>query len=135
MKLTFLIITLLVSSICISQNRLIAGEIINKENNETLPFVNIGIANKAVGTVSDIDGIFNLDLTAKITEKDTVIFSYVGFKTEKKAVAELRKKLNRIILTPETTTLDEVVVSTKKIKYRTKKLGRASKGLGLTHMN
>lgn len=50
-------------------------------------------------------------------------------------ISELKYKNNKILLQPENTELDEVLVSSKKIKLKSKKIGRTSKGLGLTHMN
>lgn len=62
-------------------------------------------------------------------------FFFIGFKTEKRTVLELKEKDNIVLLQPENTKLDEVVVSSKKIKLKSRKIGRSSKGLGLTHMN
>lgn len=136
MKLRLLtIIIVLINTICHSQNKEIIGEIRNFENNERLAYVNIGIANKTVGTVSNKDGLFKLSLNNKVIKNDTVIFSYIGFRTEKRSISELHNKNNKIFLHPENTELDEVIVSSKKIKLKAKKIGRTSKGLGLTHMN
>lgn len=136
MKLIIIIFTSLVFSLnCNSQTKKIEGEIRNFENNEPLSYVNIGIANKTVGTVSNAKGFFILELNEKIKQTDTVIFSYIGFKTEKFLVSELNRKENNILLSSENMELDEVIVSSKKIKLKQKKIGRSSKGLGLMHMN
>ena len=136
MKLRALIIFILtINTICYSQNKEIKGEVQSFENNEPLPFVNIGIANKTIGTVSDKDGLFKLTLNNNVSQKDTVIFSYIGFRTEKYLISELNTKNNTILLEPENTELDEVVLTSKKIKLKPKKIGRTSKGLGLTHAN
>lgn len=136
MKLKILIICVfLTNTICYSQSTGIKGEVRNFEDNKPLAYVNIGITNKTVGTVSNKNGLFNFYLNEKVTQEDTVVFSYIGFRTEKYLISELNDKNNIILLQPENTELDEVVVSSKKIKLKSKKNGRASKGLGLTHMN
>lgn len=125
----------LANGLCYPQNKNIGGTVKGFENNAPLPYVNIGIAKKAVGTVSDKNGFFSLSLNANITQKDSVTFSYVGYRTKTYATSELNDKNNLILLHPENVELDEVVVSSKKIKLKPKKIGRSSKGLGLTHMN
>ncbi|MDE3744128.1 carboxypeptidase-like regulatory domain-containing protein [Maribacter polysaccharolyticus] len=132
--LTFILI-LTLKNIGYCQSKQIIGEVKSFENDEPLPYVNIGIANKTVGTVSNENGIFKLDLNEKATSKDTVIFSFIGFKTKKYLASELINKKKTVLLQPQNTELDEVVVTTKKIKLKPKRIGRTSKGLGLTHSN
>ncbi|HJS01156.1 MAG TPA: carboxypeptidase-like regulatory domain-containing protein [Flavobacterium sp.] len=134
MKKFLLIITILtLKNIGYCQSKQITGEVKNLKNNEPLPYVNIGIANKTVGTVSNENGLFKLDLNEKTTPKDTVVFSFVGFKTEKYLVSELSNQKRTVLLQPQNTELDEVVVTSKKLKPN--KIGRSSIGLGLTHTN
>jgi hypothetical protein len=135
MKFSISLISIFISLIVQSQEKIISGKVLNFENNEPLAYVNIGIKNKTVGTVSDNNGLFNLSLNDKVTSKDTIIFSYIGFKTEKYLVSDLNKIKKPILLQPKNMELDEVVVSSKKIKLKSKKIGRTSKGLGLMHSN
>ena len=135
MKLRLAILIFLsISSFGYSQGKTISGVVHNFKNNEPLAYVNIGIANKTVGTVSNKNGLFKLSLNDKVTSKDTVVFSFIGFKTERYLVSKLYTS-NTISLHQENTALDEVVLSSKKIKLKPKKIGRSSKGLGLTHAN
>ncbi|WP_158849698.1 carboxypeptidase-like regulatory domain-containing protein [Algibacter sp. L1A34] len=135
MKTLFAITSIFISIILHSQEKTITGEVWNFENNEPLSYVNIGIRNKTVGTVSNNNGLFKLLLNDKVSSKDTIIFSYIGFKTEKYLVSELNKIKKPILLQPKSMELDEVIVSSKKIKLKSKKIGRTSKGLGLMHSN
>lgn len=133
---TFLSIAFLfISVFAFSQDGVLSGKVLNYENNAPLSYVNIGIKNKAAGTVSNENGAFELILNDKVSQKDTLFFSYVGFRPEKYLISELKEKNNIIILQAENTKLDEVVLSAKKVKLKSKKIGRSSKGLGLTHMN
>jgi len=130
--LTCILFLILVSK-GFSQEIFLQGKIIDK-NSETLPFVNIGIPNKNTGTVSNENGTFNLKIPLNISEKDTVVFSYIGYKTIKKSVAELKGQPGKTIqMETEENQLEEVVLETK--KFKNKKLGRTGKGLGFMHFN
>lgn len=135
MKILLAVIFAFISLNAHSQEKIISGEVRNFENSEPLAFVNIGIRNKTVGTVSNNKGFFKLVLNEKVSPNDTVIFSYIGFSTEKYLVSELKKLKEPILLQPQNTELNEVIVSSKKIDLKSKKIGRTSKGLGLMHMN
>lgn len=132
-KFLIVILIITINNIGYCQSKQIIGEVKNFENKEPLPYVNIGIANKTVGTVSNENGLFKLVLNEKTTSKDTVIFSYIGFKTEKYLVSDLINQKSTVLLQPQNTELDEVVVTSKKLKP--KKIGRTAKGLGLMHSN
>ncbi|MDT0644922.1 carboxypeptidase-like regulatory domain-containing protein [Zunongwangia sp. F363] len=116
-----------------SQTTSISGKIISEENNAPLSYVNIGIPNKNLGTVSREDGSFTLKLPREIVEKDTLIFSYIGYETQKIATSKLKTSGNEVILKPAKTYLDEVVLETQELKA--KKIGRTNTGLGLMHYN
>ena len=130
-----IIFVLFISHCALSQNQIITGTVQNYETNEPLPYVNIGIANKTVGTVSNENGLFKLTLNDKVSKNDTIIFSYIGFQIKNYSVSELSTKNTTVLLHPKEMDLDEVLVTTKKIEFKPKKIGRASKGLGLTHFN
>lgn len=117
---------------CYSQEKIIIGEIKDIENKTLLQYVNIGIANKGVGTVSNVNGVFSLRLNEKIKENDTIIFSHIGYKTKKIVLIKLNS-YNNVELEPEINNLNEIVV--KFVKSKPKKFGRSSKGFGLMHFN
>jgi TonB-linked SusC/RagA family outer membrane protein len=76
------------------------------DGNSTLPGVNISVKNKSnVFTVSDFNGQYELSASPQ----DTLVFSYVGFRTETIA-AQGRTTIN-IVLQPDATTLREVKVN------------------------
>lgn len=61
LKSLLLLVLVLVTSLLYAQNAF-KGKVINEQTGHQLPFVNIGIIGKNVGTVSDIDGIFQIEL-------------------------------------------------------------------------
>lgn len=85
--------------------------------------------------VSDAEGLFTLVLNDQITSKDTVIFSHIGFKTAKCSVSELKGNKDIILLLPQDTELDDVVITAQKIRLKSRKIGKHSKDLGLMHSN
>lgn len=66
------------SSISVQQ-RTISGKITD-ESGKGIPWVNIGIKNKNIGTVSDENGKYLINIPA-INLSDTLSFTYVGFKS------------------------------------------------------
>lgn len=117
-----------------SQETSISGKVISGENNTSLPYVNIGIPNKSLGTVSRENGYFSIKLPKEIIEKDTLVFSYIGFESKKIALANLKSTSKlEITLQPAENLLQEVVLENK--KFKKKRLGRTTKGLGLMHYN
>ena len=118
---------------CFSQELIIMGKVMDSNKNTALNYANIGIANKSVGTVSDSNGIFKLKLNDKVTINDTIQFSYVGFKTKKVLVSALKTKDPIVLLEPQNNVLKEVIIKPKKFKLR--KVGKSSAGLGLTSLD
>ncbi|MBQ7449446.1 MAG: TonB-dependent receptor [Paludibacteraceae bacterium] len=73
--------------------------------------------NPTVGTVTDIDGQYQLKLK-DASQNTTLIFSYIGYDEEKRIVrADKNQKLN-IILVPHNEVLDEVVVTAGRFEQR-----------------
>lgn len=117
-----------------SQEISISGKVVSGENHNPLPYVNIGIPNKSLGTVSNIDGNFSLKLPKEVKEKDSLVFSYISYDSKRFALAEVGNNSSlEIVLQPAENLLGEVVLETK--KFKEKRLGRTTKGLGLMHYN
>ena len=89
-----------------------------------LPYANIGLYEKNVGTLSDPDGTFEITLPAA-SSHDSLIFSTIGYETKKIAVSGLglSKFHHNIRLTPAAILLDEVTISDKKLKSKIVRLG------------
>lgn len=125
--------SLFLVSIGFSQETILQGKVTDTKNT-ALPYVNIGIPMKHTGTVSNENGIYKLKISSNTTKNDSVVFSYIGYKTIKMTVAELDNHKNSLIqMEMEENQLEEVVFKTKKLKD--KKLGTSSTGLGLLHYN
>ena len=93
------------------------GRVLDAKTNKSLPYVNIGIVNRGVGTVSDEEGLFHLELNKEdYGLRDSLQFSSIGYKTLKRAVKDLQFPYNEypeIVLQPEIVKLNEIVVTNK----------------------
>lgn len=101
-KSIILITMLAISSICYSQYK-ISGIIVNAEN-EPLIGVSIKIKETDKGTISNIDGKFELS----VDKGQTLSFSYIGYQNSD--IKILENKALRVVLYESTTSLNEVVV-------------------------
>ena len=110
----------------------IKGIVGNYSTKEPLSYVNVGIRNKEIGTISDKNGNFVLTINQDISLNELVIFSHIGFETIELSLKKLSKQ-NEIFLVPTINELNEVVLIPP--KTWTKKIGRTSKGAGMMHIS
>jgi hypothetical protein len=100
---------LLIPSLSSFAQRL-SGSLID-EQSHPLSFVNVANAKALVGTYSDEDGRFSIDVS-DLKETDEVIFSHLGYVEIKMNVAQLSKVTEPIQMKPKNYSLREVVVGT-----------------------
>lgn len=81
--------------------------VIDYESKEKIPFVNIWVENENIGTTSNENGEFELE----INSPKVIVLSAIGFETKKISSDLIEKKIE---LKPLITVLDEVVISSKK---------------------
>lgn len=103
-------------SIFAASDKPLAGIILNSETKEPLPFTNIVVLEQYKGTVSNSEGYFVLDREG-IAANDTLLFSYVGYKSVKISAAEVQSK-SKIYLQPIKIKLDEVQVSSRPLSAK-----------------
>jgi hypothetical protein len=96
----------------------IAGIVLNSGNKQPIEFVNIGIACKNVGTVSDAKGRFKLFINPQF-ENDSILFSVIGYEPQLVKISELSSKSdNRIFLKEKSYELSEIIIKPKKFKQQ-----------------
>jgi hypothetical protein len=130
MKYVTIVISIFISFNSYAQRFL--GQVIDNSNNEPISFVNIGIVGKNIGTVSNKDGKFQLELNDKFNS-DTLRISCIGYESLNFMIWDFKKKaltdgLQHIKLIPKVFQLSEVIVTPKKIK--TIKLGNSNSNSG-----
>ncbi len=101
----------LVAMLCICATTMaqtvVTGTVTDSANNEPIPGVNIRLEGKFIGTSTDFDGNFTLNVTEPLPFK--VVFTSVGYESQTVEVTENNQKLTIALV--EGTQLDEVVVS------------------------
>jgi len=87
------------------------GIITDANTKQPVEFVNIGILNKNKGTISNLQGEFNLSFTNEFLN-DSLTISHVNYYSVKIPVKSFKNQI--IYLQPKTNELSEVVISSKK---------------------
>ncbi len=104
LNVLILMLSLLLGNIAMAQQTVLTGKVTDSSSGEALPGVSIVVKGTTNGTITNMDGIYNLN--AK--KGDVLQFSFVGYKTQEVAIQD-QKKLN-IALEEEKAELQEVVV-------------------------
>ncbi|NOR87793.1 MAG: hypothetical protein GQ527_09305 [Bacteroidales bacterium] len=67
---------------------IVKGTLLDQNTKEPLPYANIVILQKNIGTISNEKGLFSLDIS-KLEKTDTLSFQYIGYKTKAIIISEL----------------------------------------------
>lgn len=113
MKHLFLLLTLLSFSLTAFAQQKVTGKVKDSSGEPIIGASVVVKANNTMGTITDFDGNFTLD----VPSKGVLVISYIGYVTQEVPVAG-KKSLN-IVLDEDTKALDEVVV----IGYGTQRKG------------
>ncbi|MBN2667639.1 MAG: carboxypeptidase-like regulatory domain-containing protein [Bacteroidales bacterium] len=107
LKLLFLISFIILIQPLWSQETKVKGLVLDATTNEPVPFANIAFKGTNVGTISSMEGQFSISTRQKV---DTLIVSFIGYKTQKLKVKSGVYQSFTIALESENISLDEVVV-------------------------
>lgn len=91
------------------------NRVVDSKTNAGIPFVNIGVLHKGIGTVSNEEGFFSLDFTGAIIT-DTVKFSCIGYDDLIFSVEDLQHRTTPVPLRQKQTVLPSVVVKPQYLK-------------------
>ncbi|MBN2611916.1 MAG: SusC/RagA family TonB-linked outer membrane protein, partial [Bacteroidales bacterium] len=94
------------------QNLSVSGKVTDAVTGEPLPGVNVIVEGTSIGAVTDLNGKYQINVP---DENSVLVFSFVGYLSENIIVGN--KSAIDLVLTPDVTQLDEVVV----IGYGTQK--------------
>ena len=100
-----------------SQDGVVHGRVTDSETSEILPFVNIGIKGQAIGTYSDSNGFYRIELPRG---DHTLVATCVGYEREERHVALDGKKEIILDFAMDRTTqeLNTVVVTGSKYEQK-----------------
>ncbi|WP_439880681.1 carboxypeptidase-like regulatory domain-containing protein [Pontibacter sp. MBLB2868] len=110
------------------------GTAVDAANRNSIPFASLGLKGADFGTVSNSNGEFELSVAEKHAS-DTVIISMVGYVPLRYTVKELSQLLeinSQITMVAATYTLNEVEVTSKKLKAVTLGNEATPAGVGMT---
>lgn len=87
------------------EEKTITGTVTSEDSPEGLPGVNVLVQGTGVGTVTDIDGAYSIEVPS---EKSVLVFSFIGY--QKQEVTVGNQSVIDVVLLPDARTLDEIVV-------------------------
>ncbi len=108
-----------------AQERTITGTVTSAEDETSLPGVNVRVTGTTVGTITDVNGEYSIDVPESAT---TLSFSFVGMRTQEVAIGT--SNVLNINLVPELQELDEVVITALGISKEKKALGYSVTEIG-----
>lgn len=97
-----------------------SGKVLSMENDSPIPFAHIAIQNQSIGTISDENGDFKLQVDKSEIANHSLIISSVGYQSITISKSDSWDKIIR--LKPLISELNEVVVTGKKSNLSPKKL-------------
>lgn len=83
----------------------VKGRVVSEEDNQGLPGVNVAIKGTSMGTVTDADGEYSLEVPSS---ESILVFSFVGFVNREVKVGD--QSVIDVSMAPDITALSEVVV-------------------------
>ena len=103
-------IFILFTSFINSQSGKVTGLIMDGEYDEPMAFANVIVKGSTIGTTTDFDGKYSLDLEPG---EYTLTFSFVGYQTiEVSEVLIKSDEVEQVDVTLSTNTLDEIIITT-----------------------
>ena len=95
----------------------IRGVVTDSKTKEPLPFVNVILVGKSIGTITDYDGSYEIE-TQWASNKLKV--SFVGYHSQTKTIEIGKSQYVNFQMEPEDVSLGEVLIKSKKKRYRNK---------------
>jgi hypothetical protein len=93
----------------------IVGKLTDDQNNEPIPFANVGVIGSYIGAASNMDGVFELKIPGDLIDK-TIQASAVGYSTFSNIVKNcMQDDTLRIELTPKNYSIAEVEVTAQSL--------------------
>lgn len=126
-KITLMLVFLLVAGIsgAFAQTRTVTGKVTSSEDGSGVPGVTVFVKGTTVGTVTDLDGNYSLDLPSGARN---LVFSFIGMRTQE-IVIGTQTTIN-VAMQADVVALDELVVTALGISREKKSLGYAVQDVG-----
>lgn len=99
-----------VSTSVSGQTITISAKVVDKETKEPVQFASVGLKNRSVGTITNLQGEFDFHISSDF-RNDILVIHMLGYQSFEVPVWTLTDRQNTIELTKSTQFLDEVIVS------------------------
>lgn len=107
-KIIPIFLFLILSSLTLKAQYTVSGKVTDSETGEGVPFANVYFQKSFEGSTTDFEGNYTITVA---TPTDTLLVSYIGYITKKKAFNKtLKKQSVNFQLASSSTKLDEIVV-------------------------
>jgi len=114
----FLLFMALGTLTMLGQAREVTGTVVSDENGEPLPGVSVSVRGTSVGTITDVDGEFIINVPQ---DREILVFSFVGLLTRELEIGS--STVVDVVMEQDLLELDEVVVTALGISREKKALG------------
>lgn len=125
--LLVILFTLCLHTISLAQNQVVTGQV-SSSAGEPLPGVNVAVEGTNMGTVTDAQGNYKI----RVSESESLIFSFVGFETVEKPVQG--KSTIDVTLKFNSRELGEAVVTAMGISQVKEKIGYSTQQIELQNI-
>ena len=98
--------------------RTVTGSVTGKDDGTPIPGVNVVLKNSSVGTVTDIDGLYEIEVP---DNGGILVFSFIGLATEEVEIGN--QSTIDMVMTADIHQLTEIVVTGVAVGTSTKKIG------------
>ncbi|MEC4054325.1 SusC/RagA family TonB-linked outer membrane protein [Myroides odoratimimus] len=105
-----------VTLIYAQEKRTLQGSVVD-ESGVSLPGASVYIKNTADGTSTDLDGMFKIE----VLDTDVLVFSFIGYNNKEVPVGVQQSMM--VALAPQSSSLDEVIITALGISKAEKKVG------------
>lgn len=124
-KLRYLTVLLCFSMfIAKAQERTVTGTVTSSEDLETVPGVNVVVKGTTIGTITDMDGKYTIDIPS---DESTLVFSYIGLTTEERTVGA--RSVLDVEMVPDLQELSEIVVTAMGLEKEKRSLNYATQNV------
>lgn len=127
MRQTFIFLLLLIGFSGFTQSTL-QGTVLDADNDQPLPYVNVGVVGRSVGTVTDDSGSFTLEIPDAYS-KDSLRISMLGYEPVSYLVNDLKIGLASTIIKLKPTDFEIEAVEISSTKLKSKILGSTSSSM------
>ena len=89
-RLNLLLLYICFFNISLAQNKEVSGIVLSSETNLPIEFINVGVVNSTVGTITDSQGTFKLSIPKEFLDNEIKIKS-IEYETKTFKISQLKK--------------------------------------------